>query len=81
MIRCRPGNFIYNDEEMEIMKNEVKLFSKLKGINGFVFGACTNDNKLNINQIREITEASKGIPVTVHKAIDMCSDLIGEIKA
>lgn len=80
MIRCRPGNFIYSDEEMEIMKNEVKLFSKLEGIYGFVFGACTNDSKLNIKQIREITEVTKGIPVTVHKAIDTCSDLIGEVK-
>ena len=37
MIRPRGGDFLYSDEEFEVMKMEIEIFKK-HGASGFVFG-------------------------------------------
>ena len=37
MIRARGGNFCYNNEEFQLMKNQLLEFKK-EGADGFVFG-------------------------------------------
>jgi len=42
MIRPRIGNFIYTEDEITMMEEEIEIFSlKKEGIAGLVFGCLT----------------------------------------
>lgn len=78
MIRPRPGDFIYSDEEIEKMKSSI-AFCKEIGVEGVVFGICKPNATLDIDGIRELAEFSKPLKVTIHKAIDACQDPLNEL--
>lgn len=40
MVRCRPGDFLYSDREMETMLEDANKFVELE-VDGLVFGALT----------------------------------------
>jgi copper homeostasis protein len=46
IIRPRGGDFVYSNEEIKTMKNDI-LFCKANNINGVVFGALTEAKKIN----------------------------------
>lgn len=69
MIRPRAGNFVYSDDEIEIMKSEIDL-AKIAGATGVVFGLLTPENKIDKNNTKILTEYAQPLPVTFHKAID-----------
>lgn len=71
MLRCRPGNFIYKPEEIEIMKDDARILRK-QGADGFVFGALTSNGEVDMKNCREIIKASYPLPVTFHRAFDFC---------
>ena len=74
MIRPRNGNFVYNEDELEHMKNCIKEFKNL-GVEGVVFGVLDEKSALNIEAIEMLTEAAKPLKVVIHKAIDATPDL------
>ena len=39
-----------------------------------VIGAMKPDGTLNLEQMKEFIEEAKGMPVTLHRAFDMCKD-------
>ena len=69
MIRPRGGNFVYSEEEFELMKNQILEIKKLN-INGFVFGILNSDNTINKDQNKELVELAKPFPCTFHRAFD-----------
>ncbi|XP_066253408.1 copper homeostasis protein cutC homolog [Euwallacea similis] len=69
MLRCRPGNFIYKIEEVEIMKEDAKILRR-SGADGFVFGALANNGDVDMKTCREIIKACYPLPVTFHRAFD-----------
>ncbi|XP_012287326.1 copper homeostasis protein cutC homolog [Orussus abietinus] len=69
MIRSRTGNFVYSQEEMDVMLYDLKLLKEL-GVNGFVFGALTEDGEIATEPCREIISAASPLPVTFHRAFD-----------
>jgi len=69
MLRCRPGNFIYKPEEIEVMKEDAKILRK-SGADGFVFGALAENGDVEMKTCREIIKASHPLPVTFHRAFD-----------
>ena len=80
MIRCRAGNFFYSDEEMQIMFRDVRQL-KDTGISGFVFGALLDSGgKIHpdMEKIRMIVHEAFPLPVTLHKCIDLCSNILSE---
>ncbi|XP_015179818.1 PREDICTED: copper homeostasis protein cutC homolog [Polistes dominula] len=70
MIRVRGGNFVYSREEMDIMLDDLKILKELN-VDGFVFGALTNDRHINISNCKEIIDAAYPLPVTFHRAFDV----------
>lgn len=48
MIRPRLGNFIYDDDEIGTMKQDIIEFKKM-GVDGVVFGTLTVDGRVNID--------------------------------
>ena len=69
MIRARGGNFIYSKEEVEIMKEDIKIFKEL-GVKGVVLGCLTFDNKIDLELTKELVDIAYPMEVTFHKAID-----------
>ena len=71
LIRPRPGNYIYDEEEVEVMKTDIMLCKKL-GFEGVVIGALNNEGKLDIDTLKALMEAGEGLKFTFHRAIDAC---------
>ena len=69
MIRARGGNFVYSKDEIEIMKEDIKIFKEL-GVKGVVLGCLTSDNKIDLEFTKELVDLAYPMEVTFHKAID-----------
>ena len=69
MIRPRGGDFVYSQEELAIMLEDMKCAQEL-GVDGFVLGALTSENQLDKDALRTLLEASQGLEVTMHMAFD-----------
>ena len=74
IIRPRGGDFLYNNAEFEVMKQDVLKIKKL-GANGVVFGMLTASGNINIKQVKEIKELASPLECTFHRAFDMCNDM------
>ncbi|KHN72270.1 Copper homeostasis protein cutC -like protein [Toxocara canis] len=73
MIRCRGGDFVYGNDEMETMFADISIL-KANGADGFVFGALTSEGRLDEVKCRRVVEACYPLPVTLHRAFDHSSD-------
>jgi copper homeostasis protein len=70
MIRPRSGNFIYNDNEMTMMLDDIALLSQLN-IDGFVIGALTDDHLPDYENLLILLKACGDKQVTFHMAFDL----------
>ena len=77
MIRSRPGDFVYTEEDMEVMKAQVATFLSM-GVNRFVFGA-TKLGRLDMEAIQSIAGLLDGKELCIHKAIDLSEDIFGDL--
>ena len=73
MIRPRGGDFVYNDMEIAIMLEDIRLTAQA-GSQGVVFGALTVDKKLDKANLEKLIAASKGMEIVFHMAFDELSD-------
>ena len=73
LIRCRPGNYIYNEDEIETMCNDIRIV-KCLGYEGVVVGALTEDGNIDIPAIEKMLAAGQGMKFTFHRAIDACAN-------
>lgn len=71
MIRPRPGNFVYDDSSIQVMKQDIKITKEL-GAHGVVFGCLTVSNQLNHKQVSDLIHLAKSLQleVTFHRAFD-----------
>ena len=72
IIRPRGGNFIYTEEEVEIMKYDIQICKDL-GSHGVVIGAI-KDSKVDIKIIKELVDLPKPMSITFHMAFDEIED-------
>ena len=73
MIRPRGGDFVYNDLEIAIMLEDIRLTAQA-GSQGVVFGALTADKELDKPNLEKLIAASKGMEIVFHMAFDELSD-------
>ena len=73
MIRPRGGDFVYNDLEIAIMLEDIRLTAQA-GSQGVVFGALTADKKLDKSNLEKLIAASTGMEIVFHMAFDELSD-------
>ena len=69
LIRCREGDFVYNDNEIDTMCESIRKVKSL-GYEGVVIGALDNKGNLDINAIKKMQKAGEGMKFTFHRAID-----------
>ena len=70
MIRHRKGDFFYDKSDISIIRNQINSM-KLIGIKHIVFGSLTHLNRINLEQIKMVSELAYPMSVTYHKAIDL----------
>lgn len=73
MIRPRGGDFVYNDLEIAIMLEDIRMTAQT-GSQGVVFGALTADKKLDKPNLEKLIAASKGMEIIFHMAFDELSE-------
>lgn len=74
MIRCRQGDFIYNNTETEKMIKYLEICKSLN-VSGFVFGALDCRNNVDVRICKKIVENAHPLPVTFHRAFDITEEL------
>ena len=70
LIRPRAGDFVYSDDEIELMSRDVETAGSI-GAAGIVTGALTSDYAIDVEQTRALVKAAAGLPVTFHRAFDV----------
>jgi copper homeostasis protein len=79
MIRPRGGDFLYSDDELTVMGDDIELAAR-SGVEGVVLGLLTADGRVNVARTRALVELARPMEVTFHRAIDMTSDLEGTLE-
>ena len=79
LIRPREGNFIYSNEEFELMKSNIIKFKEM-GCKGIVSGVLNNDNSIDIKKTKELVELSRPLEFTFHRAFDKVNNPLYEIE-
>src|SRR5258708_2357946 len=64
MIRPRGGNFIYSDEELNVMKNDI-LFCKKLQVKNVIFGILKNNGQLDTEKNKLLIEAASDMHCTL----------------
>jgi copper homeostasis protein len=73
IIRPRGGDFLYTDEEFEIMLHDVRLCKELN-CDGIVIGLLNADGTIDIKRTAKLVDAAYPLGVTFHRAFDRCRD-------
>jgi copper homeostasis protein len=73
MIRPRGGDFLYSEEEFEVMKTDVAV-CKEAGCEGIVFGILTRDGKVDKQRCKELIDLAYPLEATFHRAFDRVAD-------
>jgi copper homeostasis protein len=73
MIRPRGGDFLYSDEEFEVMREDI-AYAAESGADGVVFGLLTESGDIDLARTRKLVELARPMEVTFHRAIDMARD-------
>ena len=79
LIRPREGDFIFSDEEFELMKYDIIKFKEM-GCKGIVSGVLNDDNTIDVERTKELVELSKPLEFTFHRAFDIVSKPFKEIE-
>ena len=79
LIRPREGDFIYSDEEFELMKDDIIKFKEI-GCKGIVSGVLNDDNSIDIERTKDLIELSRPLEFTFHRAFDVVNNPLIEIE-
>jgi copper homeostasis protein len=71
LIRPRGGDFLYTDDEVAIMCDDIREICSL-GANGVVIGALRRDGNVDFDACSRMIEAAGDMELTFHRAFDMC---------
>jgi len=73
MIRPRGGDFMYSDDEFEIMKTDIEM-CRQHGCDGVVIGLLKKDGTIDKKRCSELISLAYPLGVTFHRAFDRAKD-------
>jgi copper homeostasis protein len=74
IIRPRGGNFVYSDQEMDVIRRDIRE-AAARGADGVVLGVLAPDETVDKVHTRELVELARPLQVTFHRAFDECNDV------
>lgn len=78
MIRPRSGDFLYDDNEFETMKDDI-ILAKEMGFQGVVTGILLSNGNIDIDRMKELVKTAHPLKVVLHRAFDDAKDPIEDI--
>ncbi|MCG8274759.1 copper homeostasis protein CutC [Stenotrophomonas sp. NLF4-10] len=69
LVRPRPGDFLYDDAETEVMLHDIEQCVRL-GCDGVVIGALNAEGGVDMPRCRALVAAAGPLAVTFHRAFD-----------
>ena len=73
LVRPRVGDFVYSDDELEIMKKDIAVAKEL-GMDGVVVGTLTSANEVDVVKLAELISVASPMRVGFHRAFDFIAD-------
>lgn len=73
IIRPRGGDFLYTDEEFEVMKKDILLCKELQ-FEGIVMGSLQADGTIHTEHTKRLAEIAYPMEVSFHRAFDRVRD-------
>lgn len=77
LVRCRPGDFRYSEDELATMVKEIRALLG-QGANGVVLGALDSRNQLDVDAVRRLADAARDVnpdaELVFHRAVDETPD-------
>jgi copper homeostasis protein len=79
LIRPREGDFIYSNEEFELMKSDIVKFKEM-GCKGIVSGILNDNNSIDMKRTKQLIELSRPLEFTFHRAFDIVTHPLKELE-
>ena len=73
IVRPRGGDFLYNNDELEVMREDIRMAKDL-GADGVVVGCLTAEGDIDRARTEALIRLARPLNVTFHRAFDMCRD-------
>lgn len=73
IIRPRGGDFLYNDDEFDIMKEDILQCKKI-GCDGVVIGLLNTDGTVDKTRTSQLVNLAYPMSVSFHRAFDRAND-------
>ena len=73
ILRPRPGNYFYSDEEFEILKNDIEM-CKQSGCDGISVGISKINAEIDTERLKRIVEWARPMGVTCNRVFDCSPD-------
>lgn len=73
IIRTRGGDFLYTDDEFDIMIQDVQRCREL-GCDGVVIGLLNRNGEVDLKRTARLIDLAYPLEVTFHRAFDRCRD-------
>lgn len=80
LLRPRFGDFCYSEDEFAVLLMDVQLFREA-GADGLVIGVLKEDGSLDEERMAQLMAAAGDLPVTLHRAFDVCRDPMNTLEA
>jgi copper homeostasis protein len=74
LLRPRPGDFVYSEAEMAILREDIVLAAEA-GVNGVVFGILTAEGEIDESRTGALVAVAHPLSSTFHRAFDLTPDL------
>lgn len=79
LIRPHSKSFIYSDNDMQVMKEDIEIAKKL-GANGIVIGALDEHNRIDEEKLKQLLAFAGDMDVTFHRAIDITESCVESVQ-
>jgi copper homeostasis protein len=80
MVRPRSCDFLYTQNEIELMHRDIHAAKKL-GAPGVVFGVLTADGQIDVPIMKSLVKEAAGMDVTCHRAFDQVRNVFEALDA
>lgn len=80
MIRPRTGDFLYSEDEMDVMLDDIRIF-KRHGARGVVIGVLQRDGTVDVERTKRLVDEALPMQVCFHRAFDMARDPVEALDA